>query len=318
MEIVKDCDLCGASLDGVPPVAGLEALPLVACPGCGLVVTSPRPGPGEIAAFYPDDYYAHVRPAPRRGARFVAELKARRGGYPSTDGALARAAWRLAAETVGRLYLTHLPYAGPGRRLLDVGCGVGQSLVWAAERGWEVHGVELDPEAVRLAHDRGLASVRLGTLEAQGFPAERFDAITLYQTLEHVYSPRAVLSECRRILRPGGRLLVSVPNFASLPRETLGGAWNGMQLPVHLYHFTEPTLRRLATSCGLEVEEVRYNAAPVALLTNVRHSLRTARRTGSGARQALRLLARAIAPAWRRGARINDIMLLSLRRPGAS
>lgn len=296
---------------------GLEGSDLVCCEGCGLVITSPRPTPDEIGSYYPAGYYAHVRHSARRRDRWIARLKAYRGRYPSADGLVARVAWGALARALGPLFLTQLPYAGKGRRLLDVGCGVGDALGWAADHGWEAHGVELDAEAVSIARARGLSNVRQGTLDEQAYPPEFFDTITLYQALEHVYSPRATLVECRRILRPGGRVFVSLPNFASIPRAAFGERWNGMQIPLHLYHFDARTLERLAGECGLQVEEVRYNAAPVALFTNLRHAVRTR----MAAPPAPALSPTAFLPLLRlrpgRGLRLNDIMLLVLRRPPA-
>jgi hypothetical protein len=81
--------------------------------------------------------------------------------------------------------------------------------------------------------------------------------LTLINVLEHAYDPCAVLAEARRLLGPGGRLTVTVPNLDSMAFRWLGPAWVGLDLPRHLTHFTPPTLRRMLERAGLRVIGVR-------------------------------------------------------------
>lgn len=313
MERVVTCDLCGGDLRSALPVAGLETAPLVRCPGCGLVITSPRPDPAELSAFYPSTYYSHVLRAEGPGRRILTKIKRYHGGYPSVDGAAERRVWAGAAKVFGRLFLTNLPYRGTGRKLLDVGCGVGDWLAMAQSAGWEVHGVEIAPAAVEIARGRGLHQVRVGSLEEQAYPDDGFDAITLYQTLEHVYRPRSVIRECFRILKPGGEVHISVPNFASWPRVLFGETWTGMHLPLHLHHFTPRTLTEMTRSEGFSLRRVKFTATEVSLFRFLQFLFahRSDRSFGPG----VAAIRRAVRADRHDGLRLADGMRFVLEKP---
>jgi 2-polyprenyl-3-methyl-5-hydroxy-6-metoxy-1,4-benzoquinol methylase len=283
LEDVGECDLCHSSLQSAHGIPGLECASLVRCNSCGLVITSPRPTRAAIGKHYPADYYAHMlRPANVR-QRIIDRLKIQKGRYPASGPPLARAFWKLVSPLVRGFFLYDLPYLGEGRRLLDVGCGVGGSLIWAKEHGWDVWGIEINANAAAIAQKRGLTNVRCGTIESVNYPDAFFDAITICQVLEHVYSPTEVLTECRRILSPDGYLILTLPNFDSYPRVLLNDLWNALQIPVHLYHFSEHTLSRLVDKCGFPVE-VRFMARSVAVYLNardLRSAVKTPRRTNA-------------------------------------
>jgi SAM-dependent methyltransferase len=101
--------------------------------------------------------------------------------------------------------------AGAPGRLLDVGTGVGALVRLAAARGWSAVGIDVDPAVVGYARARGL-DVRLGELPKLELPAESFDLVTLWNVLDFLVDPVAVLADCQRVLVPGGRLFVRVPN----------------------------------------------------------------------------------------------------------
>src|ERR1039458_4960310 len=123
MEVVKQCDACGAALDG-RRVEGMGGVSLLQC-DCGLVITSPRPAPDELGQYYPPTYYSYLPKAPTRSRQILAKLRSYKCGYPSEDGLVAGTLWRAAALLFGNLFLFYLPYRGPGKNLLEVGCGTG-------------------------------------------------------------------------------------------------------------------------------------------------------------------------------------------------
>jgi 2-polyprenyl-3-methyl-5-hydroxy-6-metoxy-1,4-benzoquinol methylase len=133
--------------------------------------------------------------------------------------------------------------------VLDVGCGRGVLLAPLAELGFDVHGVEMSEEAVGGADPR--ADVRIATrLSDAGYESSFFDEVIIWHTLEHMADPRGTLQECHRVLRPGGRLIVAVPNFSSAQARWSGPAWFHLDAPRHLYHFPLPALRQLIERCG--------------------------------------------------------------------
>ncbi len=143
-----------------------------------------------------------------------------------------------------------------GGQLLDVGCGAGHFLdEMRGARGWQVRGVEPSAGAAQAAQDRGL-DVYPGDLAAAGFPDGAFDAVTLWDVVEHLHDPQAVLSEVRRILRPGGALVLRTPSVDSLDARVFGSYWAGLDSPRHIAVFSCRTLARLLAAAGFRLDSL--------------------------------------------------------------
>ncbi len=125
------------------------------------------------------------------------------------------------------------------------------------EHGWHVTGLDAAPAAIaRVRETLGLNAL-LGTLPHPALRPASFDVITMWQALEHVHRPREVLAEAYKLLAPGGRLIVAVPNIDSLAFRWFGAAWYGLDLPRHLTHFAPETLQLMLTNVGFTVGPVR-------------------------------------------------------------
>ena len=254
-----NCDLCRATggttvLEGGDRRFGLPGrFTVVRCGSCGLARTEPQPE--DPGAYYPSsEYYSYAAPA-------VSPLT--RDAVGSVYGRGGRAVARLAARRISALP------PGPPGDLLDVGCGSGAMLLALEAAGWRGHGIEIDEGAVRAAHAAGLERVRAGDLIDAGYEAASFDAVRFAHSLEHMRSPRAQLTEARRLLRPGGRLAIAVPNFGALLRRLFGERWFFLDLPRHLWHFDRRTLPSLVRETGFEVTGVRNVTASSAILGTI-------------------------------------------------
>jgi len=151
--------------------------------------------------------------------------------------------------------LSVLGRRAPGAKLLDVGCSSGAFLLAAHEIGLDAEGVEISPEAADAARRAGFR-VFTGLLEDAAYPDASFDAVTLIELLEHLREPRALLAECRRILRPGGVVLATTPNGASWTARAMGASWDVFSLSGmggHVSFFNPGSLRLLADRAGFEV-----------------------------------------------------------------
>ena len=187
-------------------------------------------------------------------------LASRYGYIPgSPRGVLGRLGWLLYLFPIRRREVgdevRHLR-ARPGGRLLDVGCGSGAWLSDMRGLGWQVSGLDFDANAVAVAMRRGL-DVHIGSLEAQNYPDESFDAITLNHVIEHLPDPVATLSECHRILKVGGELMLFTPNTASFGHRLFKEFWRGLEPPRHLHLFCPGSIRAILLVAGFSNFDVR-------------------------------------------------------------
>jgi SAM-dependent methyltransferase len=142
------------------------------------------------------------------------------------------------------------PAPAGGRRILDFGCGTGTMLGHLARYG-EAHGVDFDPEAVRFCALRGVERVQLVTEGRLPFADATFDLVTALDVLEHIDDDVAAVAEIRRVLRPGGLLLASVPAY-----RFLWGAQD--EISHHKRRYVARELRASLTGGGLAVQRVSY------------------------------------------------------------
>jgi 2-polyprenyl-3-methyl-5-hydroxy-6-metoxy-1,4-benzoquinol methylase len=148
-------------------------------------------------------------------------------------------------------------------RILDVGCSRGQFVQAAAALGFRAEGVEPATRIAATARASGL-TVHLGLLEEQRFPDGSFDALTLFEVVEHLKQPLELLRECHRVLKPRGILLLSTGNTASWTVAAMRERWDYFDIARdggHISFFNPSSLRRLAANSGFEI--ARINTARV-------------------------------------------------------
>lgn len=278
---VVPCPWCESSsakliLSGADRFTAESGFIIAECTVCSLRFTQVRPSEEDLGRFYPPEFYdslspagAMARPAPGAARR---RLVLHAGfGYPLRGvGMVRRGAARLATR-VTRRDASHVPWI-PHGRLLEIGSGRGAVLEEYRELGWEVVGVEPGVRGVELARSAGL-DVRQGDLRAQIFPSHSFDAVILNHVLEHVPDPRATLLEVWRILRPGGWLLIRLPNSLSWEAALFRSHWYAWELPRHLTHFSPRTLRMALSATGYATPRIRTEFRPATLGLNVRWAL---------------------------------------------
>jgi SAM-dependent methyltransferase len=145
-------------------------------------------------------------------------------------------------------------------KLLDVGCGPAFLLEAARERGWHATGVDPSPFSVARARKLGFEAHE-GMLEDLAMPDASFDAIALLQVVEHMTDPRPLLAECRRLLRPGGALVVATPNPQSVLAKVKRERFNYWIPPVHCAWYTPDALSKLLKRNGFApVRESTWSA----------------------------------------------------------
>lgn len=273
-----DCPLCGCS-DATPLLDGADLLHnipgrfgVAKCARCGFAFTNPRPDAESISKFYPFDYAPHaprtkkpsgIRHVLRRA--FLVEFLQ----YPGNRSLPRRLAlWPLFLLWKHSREFTQWPaFTGKGR-ILDVGCGAGRYLWKLMQESWSPRGLDTSRHAAQVAKESYGIDVTVGTLPHEHFPPASFEVVTLWNSLEHVADPVAVLTSVAKALAPGGRVLISVTNFDSFGAKHFRERWFPLDLPRHLNHFTPDTLRVALSRAGLVLESV----APLRRSSSLRKS----------------------------------------------
>lgn len=205
---------------------------LVQCQGCGLIYQNPQPTREELLTFYPTDAYELYVPGPNQERSTLARLDRAHG-----------------QDRRCRRILKYGPSTG---RLLDVGCATGAFLNAMRGYGWEVAGVELNPEAAAYARQTYGLTIYTGVLEEAPLPDKSLDVITLWDVWEHVLDPSVTLNIIRRLLKPGGWVVISTPNPLGLEARLFGDCWAGWDRPRHLHLFSPAVLRAYLQRTGFE------------------------------------------------------------------
>ncbi len=222
------------------------------CCGCGCAHTSPRPTLEALGRYYDDVYSGD-------GAD---EMKAMQ-----TGGGM-----RLVNQARFGLLERHVRLDSDSA-LLDIGCGYGTFLSVAHERvGCRLHGCDTDAGSLEGGVAPAGVDLRAAEVEEAGWDDAAFDVVTLYHCLEHVPDPVGTLRTARALLRPGGVLVVEVPNFGALWRRVFGARWFPLLIPQHLVHFELPVLRDAMRRAGWDDGEVLVHRgfwAPLELVVSL-------------------------------------------------
>jgi 2-polyprenyl-3-methyl-5-hydroxy-6-metoxy-1,4-benzoquinol methylase len=243
------CNLCGAndarviypSTLGKDPIRphtshfrcttatyGMHAT-IVKCNRCGLVYANPR-----FDAQMIDDEYARVDDPQYIEEREGRVLTFRRNLLP----------------------LEALVAAPGPRRLLDVGCHIGVMLEIAQERGWQATGIEPSEWAAARARERGLNVIN-ATLSHAHLPPDSFDAVTLWDVVEHLTDPASDLTQVHRVLKPGGVVALHTIDIESPLARIMGARWPWL-MEMHLIYYSPKTLGRQLEQIGFKVEKIIY------------------------------------------------------------
>lgn len=224
------CQLVDTALEFPHASGPALRFPLVRCSSCGLVFLEEFRDEAQL-----DDAQRTAYGEPQR--RFVGPFELLVRGF------------RLGRVRFARRLMP------PGGSVLDVGCGRGLFLHLLRERGYEVKGTELSAATVRNAYPD--LPISVGDLRPGLFPDATFDLVSIWHVLEHLRFPDQALEVAFRALRPGGKLMLAVPNYGSVQARLGGERWFHLDPPRHLFQFTDQTLRRLVRAPGFEIERCR-------------------------------------------------------------
>jgi 2-polyprenyl-3-methyl-5-hydroxy-6-metoxy-1,4-benzoquinol methylase len=214
------------------------------CSSCGLVYLNPRPSVAEFETIYPANYHAFD---------FSEE----------NFGIVHKIRSRLEAKRV----LSWCKGLPSNAKILDVGCGDGfhlELLKNYGDKNWSLEGIDIDERAVEMAKRRDL-NVSLGTISDIETTRENFyDFAFTVQTIEHVEQPDAFLRAIKKVLKPGGKLVVVTDNTDSYDfRIFKNSHWGGYHFPRHWNLFNRKNLAKLAEKVGFTTEKITTQVSPV-------------------------------------------------------
>ena len=225
-----------------------ESFVIVECENCGFKFTNPRPDKDSIGKYYEsEDYISHSN---------------------TSKGLISKAYQTVRSITIGQkvdLVNKHAPNKG---KLLDYGCGTGHFLAACKKDGWQIAGIEPSPVGRQTAHE-----LTGEEIESEGFGQfedASFDVITLWHVLEHVHDLNGVMNEFVRLLKPEGKLIIAVPNSDSFDAKMYKEYWAAYDVPRHLYHFNQATMKRLLKKHKLQLIESKpmmFDAYYVSMLS---------------------------------------------------
>jgi 2-polyprenyl-3-methyl-5-hydroxy-6-metoxy-1,4-benzoquinol methylase len=233
----SSCLLCNSS--NIVPLEKYKNAYLVKCQDCSFVFSNKRPNLDELKECY--------------------------GKYP-TD-------FDISPITIAR-YEDLLKKFEPFRKtnnILDVGCGEGYFLDIAKKNKWNVYGTEFREDAAKRCSEKDI-KMHNGILNTLQCPTEHFDIITSFEVLEHINNPREEAGLFVKLLRPGGLLYITTPNFNSLSRYILSAKWNVIDYPEHLSYYTLRTVSSLFRFFNLEV--IDHSSTGVSITRFIQSSMK--------------------------------------------
>lgn len=327
------CPLCGDS-KAAASVAGRDLLhdtpgifTIIECFSCGLWRLK---GGAQIddRDIYPADYKAYS------DVRQIQKVK-----NPSLSHRLRKHYFKWLSG--GRLNIFHLPiskvlpllgakamsftsmykfnpfaFTGNKKKVLDIGCADGHFLSEMAALGWSPFGVEQNDTAADRAKERGIY-VFTGDFIAQkklDDYRDRFDLITMRQTLEHFFDPGMVLKKVMKLLKPGGFIAVWLPVRGGLVQKAFGQWWYNLDLPRHKVIFNTATLKSMFRQCGFDIIQMKWYTSTKSITGSLDHRKKTKGGLVSGNNSAVKLLARPLVKVLD-FFRIGDNVLLIAKKP---
>lgn len=220
------------------------------CPSCGLLSLYPGLDKRRVLMYYPSShYYSYVDDGQSIFHRLRNYL-IKQFYYPTTFS-------RLIMSLVNTV--PAIPSLRRGGKLMDVGCGNGETLRNLSQYGWDVYGIDIDGKAIATARKTGLSHVYRGDYtNLSKFPDGYFDVIRSYHVIEHLDNPKKFIELSYKKLKRGGEFICGTPNSRSIQARLFRSYWYNLDTPRHQYIFTPGNLQRLIEQAKLSVIDIQY------------------------------------------------------------
>ncbi len=223
-----------------------ESFALVKCTNCELVFTNPRPEENQLGRYYKSDQYI---------------------SHTDQGNSLINNIYKIVRKYTLRQKskLIRKKNHGVGT-LLDYGCGTGDFVKAASQKGWKAYGYEPDDDARRIALEKN----KSGIIENINKSPDNIDIITAWHVIEHVSQLKDTLQKLSKKLKVGGHMIIALPNHKSFDAEYYKQDWAAYDVPRHLYHFDRTSIKYLIQKLKLELVDVlpmKFDSYYVSLLS---------------------------------------------------
>lgn len=224
-----------------------ESFVIVQCENCGFKFTNPRPDQDSIGGYYASENYI---------------------SHSNTSKGLINKAYKLVRSMTIRQKVELINRVSEKGAILDYGCGTGHFLAACQKEGWRIAGIEPNETAREQASQ--LAETPVKACLDESLEPEQFHVVTMWHVLEHIHTLNETFGHLIRLTRPQGHLIVAVPNADSLDAQEYQENWAAYDVPRHLYHFTQQTMKRFLKKHKLDLVEIlpmKFDAYYVSMLS---------------------------------------------------
>ena len=226
-----------------------ESFVIVQCENCGFKFTNPRPAEASIGQYYQsEEYISHTNKAT----------------------SITNQAYKLVRTYTIKQKVDLINRLSAKDTILDYGCGTGNFLAACKKNGWQVQGYEPNNLARSQAEELLQQKLTGESSFLDQISHESFQVITLWHVLEHVHTLNETFKKLIQLVKPGGKIIIAVPNADSQDAQVYKENWAAYDVPRHLYHFTQATMRRFLKKHKIELVEVipmKFDAYYVSLLS---------------------------------------------------
>ncbi len=248
---ITNCPVCGNSkfskyLDTRDYFFTKEEFSLSKCMECSFVFTNPIPL--NLSRYYEtEEYLSH---------------------HSEKGGLVSRVYSHIRSLNIQRKYNLVSNYTKTGS-ILDIGCGTGELLGYFQKKGWETKGIEPDKNAREVAINKNNIDA-VDEILIDKIPGSSFDVVSMWHVLEHVLDLNCRIKDVKRITKNNGTMIFALPNLNSPDSKKYGKYWSALDVPRHLYHFTQESFEKLISKHDLELvhaEPMKFDAFYVSMLS---------------------------------------------------
>ena len=234
-----------------------ENFEILECNDCKLLFTTPRPTPDKIGDYYKsDDYLSHN--------------ESKKGIVPKIYNLVKK------VNIKNKFNITVNGQQTTDNSILDIGCGVGDFLNYAKEKGCNITGIEPSEDARKIAEEK-LGTKIFSPEELQNIPNESFDIVTMWHVLEHVADLKTEIDHLERIVKKNGRLVLALPNYKSFDAEYYKDKWAAYDVPRHLNHFSSTSIKNIFDTTAfqlIDIKPLKWDSYYISMLSEqyLKHS----------------------------------------------